>query len=426
MGAVLYDVIAAAHTARRLAGEQPVRTGADGRFSTLPVRWGPAGERPFGQQPLFRLQHSAYGDDDIVSTCRSPIAERTHSEGRPVMTRNAAVNAAITCTLMTALLFGPLVDTGHAQTSTDAPAAGPPDGIVADQAATYSTVAAPTLLSALDRAGQELDAFPGQPTPSEVKALTFRRRLLELRLLMDFGAFAYDPVLMGMFRDTIDDAYEQIGTYQDLSVVQDILKTSPPTTLVGQRAVRMTIALAPLRAPEVRAAMQDMFSGPSTEIRSLAAKDVPRLWSLAQTSPSQDLDAVGNVALLGASLLRGLQGPDIFVADIFDPQQETRFHDVRKALRSLLLLVQMFPDTRDATQAVREPLADLVSQYGDVNDAIVAYRTAQAFGGNVDLAVEDLRKEFAKAQARQELVVSERSFDAMIASLTTVQETHRR
>jgi hypothetical protein len=153
---------------------------------------------------------------------------------------------------------------------------------------------------------------------------------------------------------------------------------------------------------------------------------VPRLWNLAQATPSQDLDAVGNIALLGGSLLRNLQGPDVFVADIFDPQQEERFHDVRKALRSLLLLVQMFPETRDATQAVREPLAELVSQYGDVNDAIVAYRTAQAFGGNVELAVDDLRKEFAKAQDRQQRVVSERSFDAMIASLAAIQDGHRR
>ena len=302
----------------------------------------------------------------------------------------------------------------------------PPDAVVADQAATYSAVAAPTLLAALDRAQRELDSFPGQPTPDEVKALTFRRRLLELRLLMDFGAFAYDPVLLGAFRDAIDGAYEEIGTYQDLSVVQGILKTAPPTTLVNQRAVRMTIALAPLRSTEVRAAMQSLFSAPSAEIRSLDAKDVPRLWNLAQTTPSQDLDAVGNVALVGANLLRNLHGPDVFVADIFDPQQEERFHDVRKALRSLLLLVQMFPETRDATQAVREPLTELVSQYGDVNDAIVAYRTAQAFGGNVELAVDDLRTEFAKAQDRQQRVVGERSFDAMIASLEAVQAAHRR
>jgi hypothetical protein len=344
----------------------------------------------------------------------------------PNMYHRFAVRVLLACALICALLVASQIETGYAQISTDAPTVGPPDAVVADQAATYGAVAAPTLLAALDRAQQELDTFPGQPTPGEVKALTFRRRLLELRLLMDFSAFAYDPVLLGAFRDAIDGAYEDIGTYQDLSVVQDILKSAPPTTLVNQRGVRMTIALAPLRSPEVRAAMQSLFSTPSPEIGSLAAKDVPRLWNLAQTTPSQEFDAVGNVALLGASLLRNLQGPHVFVADIFDPQQETRFHDVRKALRSLLLLVQMFPETRDATQAVREPLAELVSQYGDVNDAIVAYRTAQAYGGNVDLAIDDLRSEFAKAQTRQERVVSERSFDAMIASLTVVQGTHHR
>jgi len=324
------------------------------------------------------------------------------------------------------LLVGWPAPLGHSQTSTDDPGRDPPAGIVAAPVGSYNAVAAPTLLAALDRASQELDASPAQLTPAEVKSLTYRRRLLELRLLMDFNAFAFDPIMLGIFRDAIDNGYEDVGSYQDLDVVQGILKTAPPVELVNRRATRMAVALAPLRAPDVRASMQTLFSDPSDGIRSLDVKDVPRLWSLAQTTPSDELDAVGNVAHLGASLLRSLQGPDLFIADIFEPQQEERFHDVRKALRSLLLLVQMFPETRDATESVREPLAELVSQYGDVNDAIVAYRTAQAFGGNVQLAIDDLRKEFVKAQARQQTVVNERSFDAMIASLTAVQNRHGR
>lgn len=349
------------------------------------------------------------------------MPDRPGSSGRTLVSRRAIAGL-----LAVALLVGMLPGRGYAQTSTDAPVGDPPSGLAVTPGEAYGAAAAPLLLAALERATQELATFPTQPTPSDVKSLTFRRRLLELRLLMDFGAFAYDPAFLRTFRDTIDRAYEEIGAYQDIAVVQAILKADPPPALVRQRAVRMTIALAPLRSPDVRASMQELFSAPSPEIRGLDPDDVPRLWSLAQTSPSRELDAVGNVALLGASLLQSLQGPDLFVADIFDPRQETRFHDVRKALRSVLLLVQMFPETREATQSVREPLAELVSQYGDVNDAIVAYRTAQAFGGDAELAADDLRKEFARAQARQQVVVSERSFDALIASLVAVQNVHRR
>src|SRR4051794_155599 len=63
---------------------------------------------------------------------------------------------------------------------------------VGEGAGTYTQAAAPSLTGAFDRVIGELDAAPAGPTPKQVKDLSFRRRFLELRLLMDLNAFAYD------------------------------------------------------------------------------------------------------------------------------------------------------------------------------------------------------------------------------------------
>src|SRR3954449_10308122 len=64
----------------------------------------------------------------------------------------------------------------------------------------YEPAAAVELQGALDRLTGELDAVPMDPTPDQVRAATFRRRILELRLLMDLNSFAYDRPKMNAIR----------------------------------------------------------------------------------------------------------------------------------------------------------------------------------------------------------------------------------
>ena len=71
------------------------------------------------------------------------------------MTLHRLMRVLVACVLMSALLAVSGWKAGYAQISTDAPTVGPPDAVVADQAATYSAVAAPTLLAALDRAQRD-------------------------------------------------------------------------------------------------------------------------------------------------------------------------------------------------------------------------------------------------------------------------------
>lgn len=331
---------------------------------------------------------------------------------------------ALLSVLLVALVFGWTAGAGRAQS--DTPRADRQVTITLDGNGPYLASMGQILPGAFDRAMQELDAFPDDPSPQLVKDASLRRRLLELRLLMDFGAYAYDPILLDTFRKVVDNAYEEIGDYQDVSVTQDLLQFSVRPDVVSQRLVKMNVMVASPRAPIVRATMRNFLASPAPSFQSLAPKDVPRLWEIAQLSPDERLDTVGNIAKLGSGVFRSIQGSDPFVADIFDRPQEEKFHTTRKDTRSMLLLVLMFQETRNATRGTSEPLFALVSQYGDVNDAIVAYRTTLSYGGPVDAAANLLRTEFDKSKSDQGLVTSQRSYDAMASTLDQVQNQHRR
>jgi hypothetical protein len=327
--------------------------------------------------------------------------------------------------VLAVLVSGPVSPT-LAQEPTRQPPTVPAPTVTIAGSGSYSEVVGPALVEAFDRAMQELDAAPEQISPTEVKNASFRRRLLELRLLMDYGAFAYDPALLDTFRDIVDDPYERVGSYQDVDVTQALLKTQIRSDIVGVRLVKMNVALATLRSPTVRQLMREFLAAPSGSIRALEANDVPLLWTVARQTPSDQLDAVGNAALLGASALAGIQGSNPFISDVFDPVQEEHFHDVRKGIRAILLLMNMFPETHQAMIGTAEPLFALVSQYGDVNDAFIAYRMALTLGLGSDAPATYLRDEFVKAQARQQVVVESQSFNALIGRLSAVQAGHQR
>jgi len=328
--------------------------------------------------------------------------------------------------LLVALVVGSAPGLGLAQSGSSQPRADRQTTITVDGSDGYLATAGPALTGAFDRAMQELDAFPEQTTPDAVKDATFRRRLLELRLLMDFEAYAYDPVLLHTFRKVVDDAYEEVGDFQDVSVIQQILNAPVRADVVSQRLVKMNVVLASLRTQTVRSAMRSFLASPSSSLQTLSPGDTPRLWSLAQLTPNEQLDGVGNAAMLAAGVFGTLKGGNIFVADIFDKQQESQFHATRKDIRSTLLILLMFEPTRNATRGTSEPLWALVSQYGDTNDAVVAWRTALNYGGPVDTGANAVRVEFTKAQGNQQAVLDARSFDAMMGALGSVQNDHRR
>jgi hypothetical protein len=284
--------------------------------------------------------------------------------------------------------------------------------------------AAPTeLQGALDRLTGELDAIPLDATPEVVRAATFRRRILELRLLMDFNSFAYERPTMNVFRADVDRPYEAVGRYQDLPMIQTALGTELDPNVVQDRLQAMNDALAPLRDQRVRDAMRTFFSHPLASVRP--KQGGPGLWDVSQVRAAEGFDATGNLALLDEGIIHSLQGSDLGVNDIFDPAQETQFHLIRKRVRSALLLATLFPASSAAIQDARKPLDDLVSAYGDTNDAFTVYLYAKEVGINVDATAATVRDDFAKAQGIKNQVVETHALDALAIALSGVRDSRR-
>ncbi len=265
----------------------------------------------------------------------------------------------------------------------------------------------------------EVDALPDDPDPSQVKQSPLRKRLLDLRLIMDLNAYAYRPRDFEQYRDRVDRAYETLGAYKDLFDQQKLTGQPIDPDRRAERLSDLDEALDWFRDPETRREFQHFIAAPADRPLNLDDQAQPRLWRLAETLPNGDLNSVANAALLSSLVLRNLQRDGVLVQDILNPDDEDHFHDVRKAMRSILVLADMFPSLAQATADQREPLADLVDAYGDVNDCSIAYHDAQGSGGDVDARASELQAAFAKAQKLVKKYVESGLLDNYVARLDT-------
>ena len=270
-----------------------------------------------------------------------------------------------------------------------------------------------------------VDAFPDAPGPDQVKDSDLRKQLRALRLMMDVNAFAYEPRSFEAYRGAVDSAYETMGTYQDLYVTSQLAGAPIHPEQQAARLATMQTALAPFRLPSFRDELTAFFSRPAARPLELDAKDRPRPWKIAGVPATDDLDAVGNAALLVQAVLRSLMTEGLTVDDILDPPQEARFHDVRKAMRSMMDLTNLHPSLSAAVNDVQDPLDDVVDDYGDVNDLIVAYRAAQDGGQDVDARAAAVQQAYAAARSAATELINGGRLEAFISRLATVQAAHR-
>ena len=296
-----------------------------------------------------------------------------------------------------------------------------PDGTPQVEAGTerlrYTQAAPPQLMTHYRIVFSELDQLPLEPDPAQVKSSQLRKRMLDLRLTMDLYAYAYQPGQFAVYRAALDEAYEAIGEYKDLFDVQAIDGLPIDETLRQTRLARMKVALTPFRTAGFRDDLQQLFQQPAHAPLALSEPQRPRLWQIAGLGPSDGLDSVGNVALLSRAVIQNVRAEGILIGDILNPTQEERFHDVRKALRSALLLADMYPSLTAELAEVREPLADLVKAYGKTNDEINAYRAALAANRDLAPRAEALRASHDKAQAIAREVLESGQLDAYIGRL---------
>ena len=267
----------------------------------------------------------------------------------------------------------------------------------------------------------EVRKLPPNASPAQMKASPLRKRLLDLRLMMDFNAFLYTPERMGPMRDQVDAAYEAIGQFKDLFDQSELTGEPIDPTEETARGAAMNASLEWLRNAEQRAAFSQFLRAPDGKVLALERKDQPRLWKVAEVTPNGDQSALAIVALVGGNGLTNLLNEGLLVDDILDAEQEEQFHDVRKALRSILVLVDMFPTAEDVVGDRREPLAKLVDAYGDVNDASIAYHDAQAVDRDVGERRDDLTKEYKQARSLAQEIVEEGQLNEYISRLVSLQ-----
>jgi hypothetical protein len=327
---------------------------------------------------------------------------------------------ALALTLVATLALGaPLV---RAQTGPE----GTPQVEAATERMSYVEAATPQLLTHYWIVMAGVDATPQNPSPDQVKNSDVRKRILDLRLMMDFAAFSYQPGTFEAYRDALDGAYEQVGQFKDLFDIQAIDGFPIDSTEQAERLAKMNVALAPFRFGGFRDDLKNFFYQRSEAPLPLEFKNQPRLWQLAKSGPDNGYDSAGNAARLGQMVLRNLRNDGLGVGDIFNEEQEAHFHDIRKAMRSVEVLADMFPDLTAGTASVREPLDKLVSAYGKTNDQFVAFHQAQVHNRDTDRRASELRTAFARSQDMATQFVNSGQLEAYAAALEQVQNRHRR
>jgi hypothetical protein len=267
----------------------------------------------------------------------------------------------------------------------------------------------------------EVRKLPPNVRPEQMKSSDLRKRLLDLRLMMDFNAFLYDPDRLEQMRDQVDAAYEAIGQFKDLFDQSRLTGEPIDPTEESIRGAGMAASLEWLRNDGQRQAYMRFLRSPEGKILDQKKKDLPRLWRTADVTPSDNQSALSIVALVSGNGLTNLLNDGLVVEDILDADQEARFHDVRKGLRSILVLVDMFPTAEDVVGDQREPLAKLVDAYGDVNDASIAYHDALAADRFVDERRDDLTKEYKKAQKLAQEILDQGQLNEYVNRLVSLQ-----
>jgi hypothetical protein len=264
---------------------------------------------------------------------------------------------------------------------------------------TYLSAGSDEILTYFAVVSAEAKALDINVSPEQLKASTLRKRLLDLRLMMDFNAYIYDPEDLGPMRDQVDAAYEALGLYKDLYDQSKLTGQPIDADEQTKRSAVMVASLAWISNDRSRTDFLAVIKKPQHKVLDFTEKEQPRLWRIADVSPTADKSSLAMAALVSGNALANLLQDGLLVDDILDPDQEARFHDIRKALRSILVLIDMFPTAQDVVGDAREPLAKLVDAYGDVNDASIAYHEATAAGRQdaADLR-DELVKEYKKAQ----------------------------
>src|SRR3954454_7783772 len=216
----------------------------------------------------------------------------------------AARWAALLAALLLALQIS--VPGAAAQIATQPGPDGTPQFDRAIERRTYLTAGADELLTYLLLVATEAKALPANVTPEQLKSSDLRKRLLDLRLMMDFNAYIYDPENLGPMRDQVDEAYEKVGLYKDLYDQSKLTGEPIDPDAQKQRKHDMDDALEWIRSEKSRDALLEVIRRPERKVLDFTNKEQPRLWRLADVTPSADKSSLAMAALISGNALTNL------------------------------------------------------------------------------------------------------------------------
>lgn len=272
----------------------------------------------------------------------------------------------------------------------------------------------------------EIDQLPDPPSPEQIKASPIRSLLLNYMLMMDLHAFVYEPGLLDAFRTALSGAYDEVGKYRDLLDSEALSGKPADSRTTAVRLARMNFALAPLRFPSFREDTKEFAYSRATAGRVYLPSEIPRIWDLAGARPLASLDDAGNAAMVSQKLLLRLVDEGIQVDDVLVPEQEDRFRDVRRTIRSVVVITDMYPSLSQRVSDSRDSLAELVDAYGAVNDALAAYKYAVNTGLKLDDRKKELRDRFDEADDVATSVVKKKALQDFSEGLAKAMSEHTR
>lgn len=302
--------------------------------------------------------------------------------------------------LLSALLLLPACDDATGPDGDEMTSAGGKADDTNSAPQTYGALASATTPAALR---QILDGVPtiedgaasigelGEDTlPQDVKAI--RKELVRVRDLVDIFSYAYPeqiPVeaealgddLWRVLRDDLDEGYELMGAYKDLADGQVLEEGEEPTFEEAELVELRTPLLEWARGFEARGELYLPYlqAASETEIHDRKNRHMSRFfWVAIDKKPKLDLSGIDNIARLDRELaeasLEELEAINDLKNIVKEEEDEERFHDYRKLLRTVEKVATYFPEIwngeLDHTPFL-QVVADNVDLLGDINDLLI-------------------------------------------------------
>ncbi len=244
----------------------------------------------------------------------------------------------------------------------------------------FQTAASTQLPLKVQEIIQALKLMNETTEPVDVKDL--RKNLGNVKIEIDlycplFSENKYKDVLK--LREQIDLGYEILGQFKDLydtEVSAGIPAELEDIIIKRQAALQWRASFNKFLA---KTQVLPLLSHPASKTRE-CLRPPKLLWARLKTIPSADdsLDEV--LEKLVADLIRSYEKDQkklLKIDHLFKYSDEERFHDFRKGVRTVLKLIDFYPQLAYRTKIdSKVELEKLIDQFGSINDLLVAYHKA--------------------------------------------------